>query len=474
MKTHKILKSTSTEHNEASQHAPKKTYHFFTILSQTTMNQMTAADITVNGEPESTLLLRKRNNRVEIHRIWNDSVARVHHSVPVADDIDDVKEPVSWKTLVTKEICMDYWTRIVPCQQWLFQYSLKTFWHDLAAGVTVAVMAVPLSMSYAKLAGLPAYYGLYATFTPPFVYAIFGTSRQLAVSPAALISLLLSSGVTPIVEREGFSTDSAEYVARYTTLAIQSSFLAGLILLAMGIFRMGFVTQFLSRSLISGFTSGAAVIIAVSQIKYIFGYNIPSSDKLYELIASLIQNISQFNWKTFVMGSLSILVMVSIKHMSEKFPKFKWIKAIGPLLVSVVAIVLVVTLNLDERGIPLVETIPKGLPSMTVDLWTPLSTQLWVGTLESASRDIPCPYLSSTHYNSCYSSRSWLWLLLVSCKVLRLQSGSPTNIVMKLTHRKNWLPWVCRIWWVVCSNPFLSLALWVRLPPMTKMVPRLV
>lgn len=367
-----------------------------------TDNQIKATDYTVNGEPESTLGLRQRLNRVEIDRIWTDGAANVRHVVPVndEDDADDNKPCSFWdrgwkqwhlKNLVTKETCKDYWTRIVPCQQWLFQYSIKTFWSDLGAGVTVAVMAVPLSMSYAKLAGLPAYYGLYSTFTPPFVYAIFGTSRQLAVGPAALVSLLLSSGLTPIVQGEGLSTGSTEYAARYTTLAIQCTFLAGLILLAMGIFRLGFLTRFLSHALISGFTSGASVIIAVSQIKYIFGYNIPSSDRIYELIASLIQNISQFNWKTFVMGSLSILVLVSIKHMGEKFPKSKWIKPIGPLLVTIVAIVLTITLNLDERGIPIVDAIPKGMPSVTVDLWTPLSMNLWVSTRERTSRVTTMP-----------------------------------------------------------------------------------
>jgi sulfate transporter 4 len=374
------------------------------VINQLTAadNQMIATDNKVNGDPESKLELRQRLNRVEIDRIWTDSAEHVRHAVPVDDDDDeDDNEPGScwgygwqqrhWKTLITKESCKDYWTRILPCQQWLFHYSLKTFWNDLGAGVTVAVMAVPLSMSYAKLAGLPAYYGLYATFTPPFVYAIFGTSRQLAVGPAALVSLVLSSGLTPIVQGEGFSTDSTEYVARYTTLAIQSSLLAGIILITMGIFRLGFVTHFLSHALISGFTSGASVIIAVSQIKYIFGYNFPSSDRIHELIASLVQNIAQFNWKTFVMGSLSILVLVSIKHVSEKFPKVKRIKPIGPLLVVAVAIVLTSTLNLDERGIPIVDPIPKGPPSVTVNLWTPLSMKLWVGTSESVSRVTAMP-----------------------------------------------------------------------------------
>jgi hypothetical protein len=415
-----------------------------TLMTDSTVNDETEGtlltDSMVNGEPESILLTERntlRDNRVQIDQIWNDSAGQVRHAVPVDDDDDDAEEPGScwycawqqrqWKTLVTKESCKDFWKRTLPCQEWLFQYSLKTFWYDLAAGVTVAVMAIPLSMSYARLAGLPAYYGLYATFMPPFVYAIFGTSRQLAVSPAALVSLLVSSGLTPIVENEGLVADSDEYVTRFTTLAIQCSFLAGLILLAMGIFQLGFMTQFLSRSLISGFTSGASVIIAVSQIKLIFGYAIPSSDRIQNLIASLIENISQFNWKTFVMGSLSILVLLAFKHMGDKFRKFKWIKAIGPLLVSVVAIVLTITLNLDEWGIPIIGNIPKGLPKVTVDLWTPLSMKLWVGTLESASSVITSVTLHQLTITlvtgpGLVNGYCWFRASHCNCKAARLQT----------------------------------------------------
>jgi len=338
-----------------------------------------------------SLLLRHRSplHRLEGARIRTDTAAHVRHAVPVDDDDDDDDdEPGScwwqWlqkrKSLATKQACKDYWKQILPCQQCLNKdYSLVTLRKDVVAGVTVAVMSVPLSMSYARLAGLPAYFGLYSMLLAPCIYPIFASSRQLAVGPAALVSLLVSAGLPPILQEEGLlDVSSPEYLSRYTQLAIQCSFLVGLINLGMGLLRLGFITQFLSRALISGFCSGAAVIIATSQVKYLFGYNIKSSSRFQDLIKGLVDGISQWNWKTFLMGSLSIVILLSLKRFSQISPKLKWIRPVGPFLVSILAIVLVFTLDLDERGVPIVDTIPKGLPSVTVNLWTPLSMKLWV------------------------------------------------------------------------------------------------
>jgi MFS superfamily sulfate permease-like transporter len=354
-----------------------------------------------SSRPSSSLVDEQSPHQKEINRIILDSRAHARHAVPVHGDDDDddsdddpgIKywrrcQRWRWKTLCTKETLFNLFSKqSTPFfQQQCKTYSTSTFAKDLVAGCTVAITAVPLSMSYAKLAGLPAYYGLYASFLPPIVYPIFGSSRQLGVGPAALVSLLVSAGVSKIVKDEGLdeNVNSDEYTARYTQLAIQCAFLAGIGNAGMGLLRFGFVTQFLSKALISGFTSGAAVIIACSQVKYLFGYNIPSSSRLQDVIKNLIQNIDDFNWKTFTMGSICILVLVTLKHVSQnknlvqKYPNIKWSRALGPILVSVVAIVLVATLNLDENGIPVVGFIPSGLPSVTIDQWTPISSKLLV------------------------------------------------------------------------------------------------
>lgn len=282
------------------------------------------------------------------------------------------------------------WTKMVPLPNTLRTYSCHKFQHDFVAGVTVAILAIPLGMSYARLAGLPAYFGLYASFVPPLVYPIFGTTPQLGVGPAALLSLLLSQGVGNIVERdypEVFARGDldAEYIAIYTGLAIQCTFLAGLFNLAMGIFRLGFLTQFLSRAVISGFTSGAAIVICASQVQHILGVSIPSSNKLHIIVGNLIKQLAvpgKFNWQSFLLGVGCILFIVGTKHVAlnervrTKYPRIKWLRALSPIVVSIFAMLLVLVAT---PSIKLVDPIPAGLPSITVGTWTdPIHPDLWV------------------------------------------------------------------------------------------------
>ena len=297
-------------------------------------------------------------------------------------------------------------------------YNLSTFGKDCIAGVTVAIMAVPLGMSYAKLAGLPAHYGIYASFVPPMIYPLVGgTSRQLAVGPAALISLLVREGLEKIMlnnpstaeeaEAAGFVTEDGNdavslfHDARYQQLAMQCSFLVGILNIAMGLFQLGFMTQFLSRAVISGFCSGASIIIASSQVKHLFGYNIPNANKIHDIIKNLAASIDQFNPQTFAMGAMCICILVAIKFVSQhptiaaRYPFIKWIRALGPIAVSGMGILLVVFLDLEEEGIPIVGNIPPGLPSITVDQWFPLSSELWV-----RREDCLCVYLLCRLYAS--------------------------------------------------------------------------
>lgn len=147
------------------------------------------------------------------------------------------------------------------------------------AGITVGVMLVPQSMSYAKLAGLEPIYGLYSGFVPLFVYAIFGSSRQLAVGPVALVSLLVSNVLSGIV-------DSSDEL--YTELAILLAFMVGVMECLLGLFRLGWIIRFISHSVISGFTTASAIVIALSQAKYFLGYSIVRSSKIVPLIKSII------------------------------------------------------------------------------------------------------------------------------------------------------------------------------------------
>jgi sulfate transporter 4 len=270
--------------------------------------------------------------------------------------------------------CSDWVGTFLPLYRWLQKYNYKDYLlTDVLAGVTVGVMIVPQSMSYAKLAGLPVEYGLYSSLVPIYAYALFGSSRQLAVGPVALVSLMLNTGLTQVLQKEGMTPENTpDYNSIYATIALQTSFLAGVCFIVMGLLRMGFVTIFLSHAVVSGFTSAAAIIIGLSQIKYIFGYDIPSDKSLHQMLPNIFASIDEFNYKTFLLGTSCVFVLMGLKKLAQKYPKFKWTKAIGPLLVTVVGIILQASIDLEERGIPIVGPIPKGFPTFTADVVFPL------------------------------------------------------------------------------------------------------
>ena len=145
--------------------------------------------------------------------------------------------------------------------------------------------------------------------------------------------------------------------------------------------RLGFITIFLSHAVTSGFTSGAAIIIGLNQAKYILGYDVARSDHLYELLYDIFRNIGEIDWKIFLMGFSSTLALFGMKHIGKTYPKLKWVRYAGPLFVTVVTILTTYYAKLDERGIPVVGHIPKGMPSLTVSAWTPLNGNILPTTI---------------------------------------------------------------------------------------------
>ncbi|EMS45032.1 Sulfate transporter 4.1, chloroplastic [Triticum urartu] len=211
----------------------------------------------------------------------------------------------------------------LPCLAWMRSYRWKEdFQADLAAGITVGVMLVPQAMSYAKLAGLHPIYGLYTGFVPLFVYAIFGSSRQLAVGPVALVSLLVSNVLGGIVN------SSSEL---YTELAILLAFMVGILECLMGLLRLGWLIRFISHSVISGFTTASAIVIGLSQIKYFLGYSVTRSSKIIPLVESIIAGIDQFSWPPFVMGSAFLVILLIMKKLGKTNKKLRFLRASGPL-----------------------------------------------------------------------------------------------------------------------------------------------
>ena len=235
-----------------------------------------------------------------------------------------------------------------PILNWLKNYKKDNLSGDISAGLTVGVMLVPQGMAYSMLAGLPPIYGLYAATIPLIIYAIFGTSRQLAVGPVAMVALLISSGVGQLA-----ALGSTEFVA----LAILLALLVGVIQFLMGIFRLGFMVNFLSHPVIAGFTSAAALIIGFSQLKHLLGINIPRG-KVHEIIINVIQNIANINYPTLILGGISILILLSIKKMKRRVP--------APLIVVVLGILSVYMFNLTTLGVKIIGEVPSGFPSFEI------------------------------------------------------------------------------------------------------------
>jgi SulP family sulfate permease len=169
-----------------------------------------------------------------------------------------------------------------PLPSWLKGYDQTIFRSDLVAGLTVGVMLIPQGMAYAMIAGLPPIYGLYASTLPLIIYAILGTSRQLAVGPVAMVSLLTASGIGVIAQQ-----GTEEYIK----LAILLALLVGAIQFLMGVFKLGFLVNFLYHPVISGFTSAAALIIGLSQMTHLFGISIQGSHHAHQIIWAIAQKI---------------------------------------------------------------------------------------------------------------------------------------------------------------------------------------
>ena len=232
--------------------------------------------------------------------------------------------------------------------QWLKTYKKSYLQGDLSAGITVGIMLIPQGMAYAMLAGLPAIYGLYAATIPLLVYAFMGSSPQLAVGPVAMVSLLVASGVGLLAE-----VGSATYIQYAILLAL----MVGVIQAAMGIFRLGFLVNFLSRPVIAGFTSAAALIIGASQLKHLFGVSIPRGD-FFETLSHLFQEIQNIQPYAFAIGIGAMAILIIFKKWKPKFP--------APLVVVILGILIVQFLGLDQQRLAVVGAVPSGFPSFQI------------------------------------------------------------------------------------------------------------
>ncbi|MBL8707982.1 MAG: sulfate permease [Rhodospirillaceae bacterium] len=269
--------------------------------------------------------------------------------------------------------------RWLPCLGWAGQYDRRMLGSDAVAAVIVTIMLIPQSLAYAMLAGLPPYIGLYASILPLIAYGLFGTSRTLAVGPVAVISLMTAAAAAKV---------AAPGSPAYIEAALILAFLSGLMLVAMAVMRLGFLANFLSHSVISGFISASGILIAASQLKHILG--IPAGgDTLIEIAGNLLAGIGAVNVPTLVIGVLATLFLFWVRRALKPLllrvglgPRLAdLIAKAGPVMAVVLSTAVVAGFALDARGVRIVGAIPQGLPPLTVPGFDP---ELWSALLPAA------------------------------------------------------------------------------------------
>ena len=241
--------------------------------------------------------------------------------------------------------------RYLPFMAWIGDLKKSGVMRaDIIAGITVALVLVPQSMAYAQLAGLPAYYGLYASFLPGIIAALFGSSRQLATGPVAVVSLMTASALEPIA-----GANPELYIA----YAIMLALMVGIFQMALGLLRLGVLVNFLSHPVVVGFTNAAAIIIGTSQLGKLFGVSVEKAEHTYETVFNtLVEAARSTHMETLMMAILALAIMIALKRFLPKVPN----------VLTAVAITTLISwrIGFEEMGGKVVGAIPVGLPPLAV------------------------------------------------------------------------------------------------------------
>ena len=239
--------------------------------------------------------------------------------------------------------------RIFPSVGWLQAYDVHQLKKDALAGITVGTMLIPQGMAYALLAGLPPIVGLYASLAPLIIYPFFGTSKQLSVGPVAMDSLLVASGVSMLA-----SPGSDDYL----WLAILLALMVGVMQFLMGVFRLGFLVNFLSQPVINGFTSAAAIIIGLSQVKHLFSVEFQGSQQVHLVVYRLVEQLPNMHLLTLLIGIVCVILLSILKSWKPMWPV--------ALIVMILSTVCVWLFELHNEGVKIVGNVPEGLPTFSV------------------------------------------------------------------------------------------------------------
>ncbi len=257
-------------------------------------------------------------------------------------------------------------TKYLPIVYWLPNYSSTWLRPDLIAGPTTAAVVIPQSMAYATIAGLPVEAGLYTALVAMLVYALLGTSRPMSVSVTSTISMLTATQLALVVQ----SGDPAEYMAAASTLAL----LVGSFLLLAGILRLGFIANFISLPVLSGFKAGIGLVVFVGQLGKVLGIPV-SKGPFFQMIIAVVQGLDAVHWATLLVALVTLAILIVLPRLVPRVP--------APLVAVVVGIGGSALLNLGAQGVKLVGFIPPGLPPLALPDPS-LASQLWPGALAIA------------------------------------------------------------------------------------------
>lgn len=267
--------------------------------------------------------------------------------------------------------------KIIPILDWLPNYDKSYFKGDLAAGITVGIVLIPQGIAYALIAGLPPIYGLYCALVPQIIYAIFGSARQVAIGPVATDSLIVATGVSTLALAGSKS---------YIEIAILLALIVGTIQFFLGIFSLGFIVNFLSRPVITGFTSAVALIIGINQFRNLLGVDFIQSDQIHELISDIWMQISFYNLPTTIIGFIAVSIIFVLRKIDKRIP--------SALIVVVFGILFMKFFGKNLTNVSIVKNIPLGLPNFGIpsfeieqirELFPIALTLAMVGYLETIS-----------------------------------------------------------------------------------------
>lgn len=234
----------------------------------------------------------------------------------------------------------------IPILSWLPSYNISFLKGDILAGLTVGIILIPQGIAYSIIAELPPIYGLYTALIPLLIYAIFGTSRRLAVGPIAIDSLIIAASV---------STLAKVGTEHYISIVLALTLMVGVIQIIVGVFRLGFIVNFLSKPVLTGFVTAAALIIGLNQFKSLLRIDISRNNKIQYLVAEIFEKFSTIHLKSMLIGLIAILIIYSLQKVHRRFP--------GPLVVVILGIVLMKFFEANFGGVQIIREIPKGLPT---------------------------------------------------------------------------------------------------------------